>query len=419
MGVIDWLAFVTGVASVVLTVRQSMWCWPIGLVNVALVFVAVLRGKLYADAALMVFFFVLQLYGWYRWTHGRGVKEPPLRVTRAPRRVLLGSALFVAVTSYSFGRILLGWTDAHFPYWDAVQAMLSVVAQWMIARKYLENWLLWIVVNVLTIGLYCAKQLTLLMGLYVIYLGLAVAGYYGWRASLGERVTRRRMALHAVGFGLLLYLGLATWITVSGFATDLRKVDCIVVPGARVLPDGSLGPSIQARVEQALELYRLGYAPALIFTGGAGESGPVEAECARNYAVARGIPPQACFLEGRSHNTVENFLYAREVMREHGWTSCLVTTDAFHSGRAVTIARRLGLEAYPAPTFRGPAWTSWGGFAYYTSREVGSWLKFGLQQLTWSDPAPQSSPPATPRPESDVRQRAQGARANEPIHGLR
>ncbi len=406
MGIIDWLALITGVASVVLTVRQSLWCWPIGLVNVVLVFVSVFQGKLYADASLQVFFFVLQLYGWYQWLHGGKAQEAgglaesqglqgELRVTRAPGRVWLLSALFIAAGSYAFGR-LLSLTDAHFPYWDATQAVMSVVAQWMIARKYLENWALWIVVNVLTIGLYCAKQLTLLMVLYLIYLGLAVVGHYQWSRTMGHRATPRRVALHVLGWSLGIFLGMAVWITWSGLETDLRRVDCIVVPGARVLPDRSLGPSVQGRVERAMELYRQGWAPALVFTGGSGESGPVEARCALDYAVQHGIPREDCFLEDRSHNTVENFLYAREVMRAHGWRSCLVTTDPFHTRRAVTIARRFGLQAYPAPSFNGPAWRSPGAFGYYTTREVFSWLKFGVEQLTWRDPAPESVPGAAP-----------------------
>lgn len=402
MGLIDWLAFLTGVLSVYLTIRENLWCWPIGLVNVVLIFVSVLEGKLYADAALQVFFFFIQLYGWYQWRYGgrrqaleagglaegQAVHQAQLRVTRAGLPVMIASALFIGLGSFLAGRLLSQLTDAQFPYWDATQAVMSVVAQWMIARKYIENWSLWIVVNVLTIGLYCAKHLVLLMALYLIYLGLAVVGHFQWEQSMGVALRPRRVALQVGGFLLALYLGLAGWITWSGLETHLQKVDCLIVPGARVESDGTLGPSIQARMDRALELYRQGWAPVMLFTGGQGASGPVEAECARAYAVAHGVPAEACFLENRSHNTLQNFLYAREVMREHGWRSCLVTTDPFHSKRAVTIARSLGLEAYPAPTYLGPSWRRPGPFLYYTTREVGSWLKYGAEQLFWQDPGP-------------------------------
>jgi nicotinamide mononucleotide transporter len=408
VGLIEWVVFLTGVLSVWLTIRESLWCWPIGLLNVTLLFIMAWQGHLVADASLQVFFFGIQLYGWHQWLHGgkkqaleagplaEGQRLDVLRVSRAPRHVLLASAVFIAVSSYLFGRFLTVYTDAHFAYWDATQAMMSVVAQWMIARKYLENWSLWIVVNVLTIGLYCAKQWTLLMALYLIYLGLAVVGHFQWERSLRGSLSPRRVALQTVGFLLAIYLGLAAWITWAGLETHLVKSDCIIVPGARVLPDRTLGPSVQGRVDHALELYRQGWAPALIFTGGQGASGPVEAECARDYAVAHGVPAEACFLENQSHTTVENFFYAREVMRAHGWRSCLVVTDPFHTRRSVTIARRFGLDAHPAPSFLGPAWRRPGTFVYYTTREVFSWLKFGLEQLNWRDPAPESSPATSP-----------------------
>lgn len=409
MGVIEWVVFLTGLLSVWLTIRQSLWCWPIGLLNVTLLFFMAWQGHLVADASLQIFFFVIQLYGWHRWLHGgkRALEAGPLAegqmlevlpVTRAPRKVLLASAAFIAVSSYAFGRFLTVYTDAHFAYWDATQAMMSVVAQWMIARKYLENWTLWIAVNVLTIGLYCAKQWTLLMALYTIYLGLAVVGHFQWERSMRGSLSPRRVALQSAGFVLAVFLGMAAWITWAGMDTHLVKADCIVVPGARVLPDRTLGPSVRARVEHAMELYRQGWAPVLVFTGGPGASGPVEAECARDYAVQHGIPPEACFLEDRSHSTRENFFYARRVMRAHGWSKCLVVTDPFHSERAVTIARRFGLDAYPAPSFLGPAWRKPGTFAYYTAREVLSWLKFGVEQLNWRDPEPGSSPDRSPSP---------------------
>ncbi|MEW6281040.1 MAG: YdcF family protein [Candidatus Eremiobacterota bacterium] len=194
-------------------------------------------------------------------------------------------------------------------------------------------------------------------------------------------MNRRRLkkAALAVAFFFLIQ---ATWITAAGMKVDLRRADCIVVPGARVCSDGTLGPSLQARVNHAIELQRQGWARALVFTGGQGASGAIESESAREYALRHGLPAQVLFVEVRSHNTWENFLFAREVMREQGFRSCLVTTDPFHTKRCLMIAHDLGIPAYPAPTFQGPAWRRPQSFAFYTARECLSMLKYAVERVT-------------------------------------
>lgn len=174
---------------------------------------------------------------------------------------------------------------------------------------------------------------------------------------------------------LLWVLGMA-WITWAGTRTDLRKVDCIVVLGARALADGSPGPSLRARCQRGVELWRQRWAPILLFTGGRGQSGTVEGEVGLRYALAQGVPATALHYEGSSHNTRQNFLYASQVMRIHQWHSCLLVTDPFHEPRALALAQQFGLEAYPAPTFTGPAWRNWGTWGLYTVRESLSWVKY-------------------------------------------
>lgn len=174
----------------------------------------------------------------------------------------------------------------------------------------------------------------------------------------------------------LAWLGFMLWITLAGLRVELRKVDCIVVLGARSLADGTPGPSLRARCQHGVDLWKAGWAPVLLFTGGRGSTGSVEGVTGMRFAREQGVPQSALYYEGWSHTTRENFHYAARVMRQHGWKSCLVVTDPFHQPRSLALAADEGLTAYPAPTFEGPAWKRWPTFAFYTLRESASWCKY-------------------------------------------
>jgi nicotinamide mononucleotide transporter len=172
-----------GLLSVILTVRQSVWCWPTGLVSVVFVALTACRTQLYAQAGLQVFFFVVSIYGWYEWTHpGKGRQELP--VTRTPR---VQAVLLTALTGVAAG--VLVWllarhTDDALPLLDSVTTAMSLAAQWMLARKLLESWLVWIAVDVLSIGMFLARGIYPYAFLYLGFLVLATAGYREWMKSL-------------------------------------------------------------------------------------------------------------------------------------------------------------------------------------------------------------------------------------------
>ena len=175
-----------GLLSVWLTIRRSVWCWPTGLVNVVCFFVMFYEVKLYAELITYSVFFALGVYGWWKWSTGSA--HPELPVTRTPRRlvpILITVALIWAPLQ---GFWLHRYTDAALPYWDSSITVLSLLAQWMMARKYLENWILWIIVDVLGIGVYQSKGLYATAGLYAVFLILATSGLVAWwRAWTAER----------------------------------------------------------------------------------------------------------------------------------------------------------------------------------------------------------------------------------------
>lgn len=183
MNKLELIAAIVGALSVWLSVRQNIWSWPTAIVNVVLYTLVFYEAKLYADMGLQVIYAVLSVYGWYEWLYG-GEGRTELHVTRTGPRlgVLLGAIALLG--SAVLGTLLHHETDAALPYMDAALSSTSLVAQWMMTRKLLENWLVWIAVDVLYVGMFIFKELYLTAGLYAVFLALAVRGYIDWRRSM-------------------------------------------------------------------------------------------------------------------------------------------------------------------------------------------------------------------------------------------
>jgi len=176
------LAVIFGIASVYLSTREHIWSWPTGIVNVSLYFVVFLEAKLYADMGLQVVYFALSLYGWYEWLYG-GENRTELHVSRATRSLGVRLLVIGAVSAAVLGTVLARFTDAALPYLDSATTSTSLVAQWMMTRKIVENWAVWVVVDVVYIGMFIFKHLYLTAGLYAVFLVLAVMGYVQWKQS--------------------------------------------------------------------------------------------------------------------------------------------------------------------------------------------------------------------------------------------
>jgi len=180
------LAVITGIISVYLSTRENIWSWPTALVNVALYFVVFFETKLYADMGLQVVYFALSLYGWYEWLYG-GENRTELHVSRTPPALGVRLAIIGIACAVVLGTLLARFTDAALPYIDSATTSTSLVAQWMMTRKILENWAVWAAVDVVYIAMFVFKRLYLTAGLYTVFLVLAVMGYVQWKRSLAER----------------------------------------------------------------------------------------------------------------------------------------------------------------------------------------------------------------------------------------
>ena len=180
---VELIAVVLALAYLVLAARQNPWCWPCALVSSAIYLWLFFERALYQQSLLQVFYIAMAIYGWWHWRRG-GAGKGALAVSRwQPSQHAAAAGLVLALT------LLTGWvearfTSAPFPYLDAFTTWGSVVTTWMVARKVLENWLYWLVVDAVMVYLSYLAALPATVLLFVIYLGIVVAGFLAWRRSL-------------------------------------------------------------------------------------------------------------------------------------------------------------------------------------------------------------------------------------------
>lgn len=177
------LAVAFGLVSVYLSTREKISSWPAAIINVGIFFFVFWKAKLYADAVLQIVYLLLSVYGWYEWLFG-GANKARLEVSRARMRdwaILVPLAIVFAI---GLGTFLARHTDSPVPYLDASLTATSLVAQWMMTRKQLENWVIWIVADIVYVPTFLARHLPSTAVQYAVFLVLAVIGYVSWRKSL-------------------------------------------------------------------------------------------------------------------------------------------------------------------------------------------------------------------------------------------
>ncbi len=178
----ETIAAVTSLLSVWLYIKENIWCWLTGLIGVIFYLIVFYQSKLYADMGLQVIYIYLQIYGWYQWLYG-GKNRSELQISRSNAKLNLMLAATGITGAALMAYLLSSFTDASLPLWDSTATVLSLIAQWMIAKKILENWLVWITADVLYVGIFFYKGLYQSMALYAVFLVLATLGYFEWRKS--------------------------------------------------------------------------------------------------------------------------------------------------------------------------------------------------------------------------------------------
>ncbi len=178
---LEAVSFVTGALCVWLVVRENVWNFPVGLLNVATFSVVFFQSRLFADAGLQVVYFVLGIMGWTLWVRG-GENQTRLKLSRIGITEAAWLGIFVVVSTLCLWQTLhhLGGSAS---FWDALTTSISLASQWMLNRKQLENWLGWIVVDAIYVPLYVFKGLYLTAILYAIFLCMAFIGWKQWQRS--------------------------------------------------------------------------------------------------------------------------------------------------------------------------------------------------------------------------------------------
>lgn len=186
--IIEITGAIIGLLYLLLEYKANVWLWPVGILMSVFYVIIYVTGKFYADAALQVYFIGANAYGLLKWTAarrrggGNGESEvEELKICNTPRRLWLPLALVSVGIWMLIFLILRTYTDSPVPLGDAFTTALSIVAMWMLSRKYIEQWLLWVVVNIVCVALYFWKGLYPTAVLYSVYVVVAVMGYFRWR----------------------------------------------------------------------------------------------------------------------------------------------------------------------------------------------------------------------------------------------
>ncbi|MBQ9469552.1 MAG: nicotinamide mononucleotide transporter [Bacteroidales bacterium] len=176
---------VSGLLYLYLEIRQRVWLWPVGLITSAVYIYVYLAAKFYADMGLQVYYLGISLYGWYHWRHGgRGQQQAELPVSRTPAQLRPWLAAATAGLFVLLWQLLARCTDSPVPLGDALTTALSITATWMLSRKLIEHWWIWVVVDAISVGLYLYKGLYPTVVLFLFYTAMAVVGYRQWLRTM-------------------------------------------------------------------------------------------------------------------------------------------------------------------------------------------------------------------------------------------
>jgi len=203
---VEFFGTVTYLWSVWLIAKRNVWTWPVGIVSVLLYLLLFYQIRLYSDALEQVYYLGACAYGWWYWSRTCRASNVVTDVLFSTPRAMVGALAVTGVLSallgYVMGRIHV-WSPsmfpeaASYPYVDAATTMMSFTAMWLMARKRIESWIYWVVVDVVGIWLYFVKDVRFVSLLYVILLGMAIKGYAGWRKAFHKTLCQEALASDA------------------------------------------------------------------------------------------------------------------------------------------------------------------------------------------------------------------------------
>jgi nicotinamide mononucleotide transporter len=180
----ETLGFLTGVVCVWLIVKENIWNWPVGITKNVFYVIVFWRARLFADMSLQFVYIALGVLGLYRWLYG-GAKHDALQISRISGKTSICLSVFIVASVTALTIYLRRVQDAA-PFLDACTAVLSICAQYLLTKKVLENWWLWIITDTISVGLYLYKSLALTALLYAVFLAMCITGLVQWRRTLRD-----------------------------------------------------------------------------------------------------------------------------------------------------------------------------------------------------------------------------------------
>ena len=195
MQYIELLGTIVGLLYLWLEYRASIYLWVASVVMPAIYLIIYYDAGLYADFGINIYYLIIAIYGWAAWRYGfsigRGSEGRELPISHTPARRWLPLAGVTSIVFVAIAWVLINLTDSTVPYADAFTTALSVVGMWMLARKYIEQWWVWLVVDVASVVLYIYKDLYFTAALYALYAVVAVFGYRKWKKLMSEQYETR------------------------------------------------------------------------------------------------------------------------------------------------------------------------------------------------------------------------------------
>ncbi len=184
---IEFTGSVAGIIAVWLAAKSKILTWPVGLINIILFFLIFWQVELYSDVFLQVYYFCISIYGWHNWKKEKELNAP-IKLLKTSSKFLLMGTIFIATVFLGFAvsnlHVMIPnvfQKPASFPYIDSFLAISSIIANTLMAQRFIENWILWIIVNVISVVVYFLKDIIFVSMEYFVFLILAIYGFYYWK----------------------------------------------------------------------------------------------------------------------------------------------------------------------------------------------------------------------------------------------
>jgi nicotinamide mononucleotide transporter len=181
----ELLGAILGILYIVFSIRQNILTWPTGLLTSLLYIIVFFKSGLYAAMGLQVYYLAISFYGWYFWLRGKNTNNKSRLSVQLVKKKLWIKIGVISILIYSVTLfILIKYSDSNVPFWDSLTTSLSIAATWMLAKKYIEHWIIWIFVDLVSSGLYIYKNLWPTVVLFIVYTVIAFLGYIEWKKDL-------------------------------------------------------------------------------------------------------------------------------------------------------------------------------------------------------------------------------------------